>query len=319
MRKKIIGLILAILILGVSGCQNNLPHVAYTVYPIEFLLQRLAKDRIVYQNISDDSLILRGSLIVDYQKILKKSDLLIYFGGLEPFMLSYNAEIEATKVQLLDITARTNIYQFNRYYKHALNNTDFIVKEGPYYDGAEFNSIDIYSNDPYLWMDPIALTSMAKQIKNWLTSIYPEQKKFFETNYEKLEIDLALLDYEFQNLKHRDTAIKLVTMTPSFGPWQQNYGVEVYPVILSKFGALPTEQQLTLIKERIKDDGVHYIADEPNLPTDIRELYEALIIELDLKPIKLSSVTFRTMQQVESNKDFIDIMYDNLLALESLE
>ncbi len=319
MKKKFLKLFIIIGLFVLSSCQSKYPQVAYTVYPIEFILNRLAKDKITYINISDGSLILRSELKPDFKDTLSKSNLLIYFGGLEPYFQSFGDEIEASKVPLLDITARTNIYQFNRFYKYSISEDDFIVKESKYYEDPIFNSIDIYSNDPYLWMDPIAMTSMAKQIKTWLNNMFPEQKPFFEENYQKLEIDLAHLDYEFQALKDRHSSIKIVTMTPSFGPWQQNYGIEIYPVILSKYGVVPTQQQLTLIKQRIAADEVKYIADEPNLPEDIKVIYDELVAELELTPISLHSVTFRTIQQIESNKDFIDIMYENLAALESIE
>ena len=80
-------------------------------------------------------------------------------------------------------------------------------------------------------------------------------------------------------------------MTPSFGNWQKSYGIEVYPVILSKYGALPTKDQLEIIKKRIRNDHVRYMAMESNLPEDMVRLREKLIQELGLIPVELNNVS----------------------------
>lgn len=315
MTRKLIIIVLALLIL--TGCTSSKPKIAYTVYPVEFLLKEIAGDTIEYENISEGSMILRAKVKPNFKEVLSKSDLLIYFGGLEPYMQVYSKEIEESKVSLLDITARTNIYQFNRYTAVSISGSNTVFTETKYYENPIFNSIDVYSNDPYLWMDPLALTSMAKQIKEWLVNKYPEQTPYFEENYLKLEYELALVDTEYQQLKSKKH--RMVTMTPSFGPWQQNYHIEVYPVILSKYGVLPTTQQLNLIKQRILTDEVRYIVEEPNMPEDVKKLFDSLVTELNLTPIKLSNLATRTEEQIAANKDYIDIMYDNLLVLEGME
>ena len=107
-------------------------------------------------------------------------------------------------------------------------------------------------------------------------------------------------------------------MIASFGNWQKTYGFQVYPVILSKFGALPNDEQLDLIKTRIKNDNVKYIVYEPNMTPDMIELFNNLEEELKLTRVELSNLSSLTQSQKNDGKDYISIMYENLSVLETM-
>ena len=42
-------------------------------------------------------------------------------------------------------------------------------------------------------MDPVAMTSMASDIRDYLVQKYPQYKDIFDENYDALELDLARL------------------------------------------------------------------------------------------------------------------------------
>ena len=125
------------------------------------------------------------------------------------------------------------------------------------------------------------------------------------------------MDADYQELWKQDIAF--VSVTPSFGNWQKAYGVRVYPLILSRYGALPSATQLALIKERIKTDEVKLIVHEPNLSEDMEALYNEVKTELELTSIELHSLTFLTEQNLLDNKDYKTIMFENLDVLEGLQ
>ena len=91
---------------------------------------------------------------------------------------------------------------------------------------------------------------------------------------------------------------------------------EVYPVILSKYGALPTKSQLEVIKNRIVEDNVKYIVYEPNMTEDMIQLFDELQEELGLTRVELSNLSSLTEDEKNSGKDYISIMYENLQVLE---
>ncbi|MBQ2213328.1 MAG: zinc ABC transporter substrate-binding protein, partial [Erysipelotrichaceae bacterium] len=122
------------------------------------------------------------------------------------------------------------------------------------------------------------------------------------------------MDAEYQSLKNLN--VKLVTVGCTFGNWQKPYNVQVFPLIMSKYGVLPSDEQLAFIKKTIVENDVKYIVKDETLPEDMMALYEQVRDELKLKEISLSSLSKLSDEDKDKNKDYMTIMYDNLISLE---
>ena len=301
----------------VSGCEEKNPSIATTVYPVQYLVERIGGDDVTVSNITENTMIQRAQIKSSFQDILKDSDALFYIGGLEPYMDLYVDDIRDTGVDMVDLATKSAIYKFERYTSTTIDGIT-AGTEGPYYEGEEFANLDTYDADPMLWMDPVAMTSMASDIRDYLVQKYPQYKDVFDENYDALELDLARLEADFQAIPDGKMNISFVSMTPSFGNWQKSYGIKVYPITLSKYGALPTSDQLAAMKKRIKSDHVRYIAIEQNLSEDMEKLQQQLIDELALIPVNLNNLSSISSEDKKASKDYLTIMYDNLKALESI-
>ena len=301
----------------VSGCEEKNPSIATTVYPVQYLVERIGGDDVTVSNITENTMIQRAQIKSSFQDILKDSDALFYIGGLEPYMDLYVDDIRDNGVDMVDLATKSAIYKFERYTSTTIDGIT-AGTEGPYYEGEEFANLDTYDADPMLWMDPVAMTSMASDIRDYLVQKYPQYKDIFDENYDALELDLARLEADFQAIPDGKMNISFVSMTPSFGNWQKSYGIKVYPVTLSKYGALPTSDQLAAMKKRIKSDHVRYIAIEQNLSEDMEKLQQQLIDELALIPVNLNNLSSISSEDKKASKDYLTIMYDNLKALESI-
>ena len=301
----------------VSGCEEKNPSIATTVYPVQYLVERIGGDDVTVSNITENTMIQRAQIKSSFQDILKDSDALFYIGGLEPYMDLYVDDIRDTGVDMVDLATKSAIYKFERYTSTTIDGIT-AGTEGPYYEGEEFANLDTYDADPMLWMDPVAMTSMASDIRYYLVQKYPQYKDIFDENYDALELDLARLEADFQAIPDGKMNISFVSMTPSFGNWQKSYGIKVYPITLSKYGALPTSDQLAAMKKRIKSDHVRYIAIEQNLSEDMEKLQQQLIDELALIPVNLNNLSSISSEDKKASKDYLTIMYDNLKALESI-
>ena len=301
----------------VSGCEEKNPSIATTVYPVQYLVERIGGDDVTVSNITENTMIQRAQIKSSFQDILKDSDALFYIGGLEPYMDLYVDDIRDTGVDMVDLATKSAIYKFERYTSTTIDGIT-AGTEGPYYEGEEFANLDTYDADPMLWMDPVAMTSMASDIRDYLVQKYPQYKDIFDENYDALELDLARLEADFQAIPDGKMNISFVSMTPSFENWQKSYGIKVYPITLSKYGALPTSDQLAAMKKRIKSDHVRYIAIEQNLSEDMEKLQQQLIDELALIPVNLNNLSSISSEDKKASKDYLTIMYDNLKALESI-
>lgn len=318
---KKIFLICIVFLLTLSGCSGLKSTLAYTVYPIGYLLERLTDGIIDIESIQSDDLIQVAKIKDDYQEILDDSTYFFHIGELEPYLDLYDEEIKDSGVNVIDLSKVNAIYKFERYTLVYIDGNESYV-EGPYYNSALFDKIDTTENDLFIWIDPIGMLSMASDIYDLLSKNYVEEADRFKENYEKLESDLTSLDAAYQNLvselRKENTTIKFVTMSASFGNWQKAYGFQVYPVCLSKYGALPSDKELEIIKKRIIEDDVKYIAYEPNMTQEMRELFNELEDELGLIRVNLNNCSSLTSSQIENNADYLSLMYENLSVLENM-
>lgn len=317
MKKKLV-LVALLFISGLlQGCKPSKPNVAVTNYPVEYLVKQIGGDYVTVQNISDESLIQRAQIVDNYEEILNDSDVLFYIGGLEPYMELYLDDIRSSKIKMIDLSAISALNQFKRYTSTNLDGK-LVTAETSWYEGDAFKGIDLYDKDPILWIDPISMSSMGSTVCDWLSDQYPEYAKIFKKNFEVMENDLARLDADYKELKDQNKNVAFVSLAPNFGNWQKSYGVKVYPVCLSKYGALPSAAQLEAIKTRIQNDGVRFIVKESNLPEDMLELHDQLVDELGLISIGLSNISSLSDEEKASGIDYKTIMYQNLKVLEDI-
>ncbi len=316
-------IICALLIISLCGCTSAKKYTAYTIYPIGYLLNRIGSNRIETISVQNRSLIQCANLVEDYQEILSDTSVLFHIGGLEPYMDLYDDRIKELGIDLNtgDLSILNCLYEYKRYTPVIVDNKVTFV-EGEYYEGDIFNEIDTYDLDPFIWLSPSGMYCMAKDVYEYLSNNYVEQSSFFSENYKQVADDLIALDASYQSLASKlvkeNKSIKFVSMTGSFGCWQKDFGFQVYPVCLSKYGALPSEAQLEAIKARIRNDDVRFIAYEPNMSEEMLALMVQLEDELGLKRITLHNISSLTASQIESGKDYLSLMYENLSVLDSI-
>lgn len=320
--KKLVTVLLTALLLSACG-SNTKTYVSYTVYPIGYLLNRIGGNRITPISIQTNQLVQVAQLKPDYQDILKDSYVLFHIGGLEPYMDLYDNDIisEGTDFNIGDLSVLNYVYKYKRYTPvYVDGKVNFI--ESSFYEGDAFDTIDYYDYDPFIWLSPSGMLSLAASVNNYLSSNYVEQSSFFNENYETVSDELITLDAQYKALSNRlvkeNKTIKFVSMTGSFSSWQKDFNIQVYPVSLSKYGALPTNSQLEIIKNKIVADNVKYIVYEPNLPDDMLEIFVRLEEELGLKRITLNNISSLTPTQLDQGKDYLSLMYENLQILENI-
>lgn len=316
---KKIRLILSSIVLilsTLSGCKLSVLNVGVTTYPIQYLVNRIAQDKVNVIQFSVGPTITRTQIRDDYKDVLETTDVVFHFGKLEPYLAVYLTEFQNSSAQLIDLTSNAGVYKFQRYTVTQVSDRQ-VTLEDTYYNSNQFNDINVYDKDPMLWLDPITMISMAGTVKDWLVEKFPEERNLFNTNYELLKEELARMDADYQELWKQD--ISFVSVTPSFGNWQKAYGIQVYPLIISRFGVLPTADQLSIIKEKIKADGVKLIVHEPNLSEDMETLFQSIKTELELESIELHNLAFLSEKDMTDNKNYMTIMFENLNTLEGLK
>lgn len=310
MRMKLVKmtLCLCLSLMMLCGCRATHDQVLVTCYPLQYLVEQIAQDRVSCVLLSENTLIQRAQIRDDYQELLAQSDALLYLGGLESYYEAYADEITDSRIEQVNLVDQLGNFPFLRYGEN--NETQ------PWYAGDAFDDVDMYYSDPTLWMDAVTMCGMAACIRDYLSERYPAYAQEFADNYDALEIALSKLDARYQQL--REKQIRVAVMTPNFGHWQ-NYGIQVYPVCLSRYGALPDDEQLSVIIETLREDGVQYMAIEENLPQDMIDLRLQIINELGLTPVPLNNISSLSDAQQRAGKNYLTLMQENLNVLLGLE
>ncbi len=316
--KRIFKILVCLCLIFVSGCSIDQPKACATNYPVYYLLNRIVGGYVEICNLSTNELIQRAHVVDNFAEELESATVIFTLRPIEPYYEIYADDFANSDATKIDLSQTSAIYEFKRYTNTLVDN-QVVTVENNYYEGDIFKDIDMYNQDVTLWMDPISMMSMADTILQYFVKTYPDNAYIFEENYKQLEVELAQLDAAFQSLKDSGKEIKIVTMTPNFGNWQKSYGFGIYPIVLSRYGALPSESQLEAIIARIQQDGVRYIAHEENLPEDMEALFTEIEERLQLTRIELNNISSITEESINSNKDYLTLMYENLAALEALE
>jgi len=325
MRKVSRMLLAAVLCLPLlHGCTPARTQIAYSIYPIGWLLNVISGNSLSTVSIQDDSIpiiVQKAELKSDYRDILESSRVFFHIGGLEPYLSVMGKTISDSGIDEEDLSSLNAVYNFGRY-SQVIKDGETQYIESAYYDGSIFGSIDMTTKDLCLWNDPISMLSMGGNIKDWLIKTYPENADTYQANYDKLQTELINLDAKYQeyssSLAKNSRQISFVSMTTGFGSWQKTYGFQVYPVILSRYGVLPTDEQLSAIEARIKADGVKYIVYESNMSEDMIELFYKVETDLGLTRLDLSNLSALSLSQQQTGKDYLSIMYENLAQLQTI-
>lgn len=307
------------------GCTPARKKAAYTIYPIGWLINVLSGNTMPTVSVQDDSdpvVVQKTQLKDNYAEILKSSKVFFHIGSLEPYITVMDKTIAESGVNEKDLSSLNVVYDFARY-REVISDNEIKFLESPYYDGYLFENVDVLSKDLCLWNDPSAMLGMAQNILDWLEETDPANAETYQKNYKNLNTDLINLDAKYQSfassLAKNKKTLAFVTMTASYGNWQKTYGFQVYPLVLSRYGVLPNELQLKAIEARILKDNVKYIVYETNMSADMTTLYEQVQKDLNLTRVDLSNLSALTGSQIDTGKDYLSIMYENLSQLETIQ
>lgn len=317
MKKLFKTLLISILsVMMLVSCQQKKVNLSYTVYPVQYLIERIGGDHAEAFALSDEVNVMRSTLTEDYIEVLKKADTIFIIGGLEPYLDIINQNIQDYQPEIIDLGAKGALVPFERYTTVLVDNVE-VVAESRYYDNPVFDNIDTYTNDPYIWLDPIMMTSMANEVLAYFVNVDPQNKSFYEKNFEEVKMELAYLDADYSQLK-KLKGVSFASMVPAFGRYANNYGFRMSPVIISKYGNLPNASQLEVIKARLQMDNVQYLIVEAGLDKDIMDLANEIKDDLNIELVYLSSLSARTAEQIENGEDYLHIMNQNLAELKKI-
>ena len=120
-----------------------------------------------------------------------------------------------TGIELLEMT------EHDHHHEHSHGDKGHTEKDKGVHDSAS-------ETDPHLWTDPRLVIRMAKQIRQQLTTLKPENTEIFDANYTAFVTELEELDSEVRTIfaEHEaNTNKKFLVFHPSWGYFAAAYGL----------------------------------------------------------------------------------------------
>lgn len=267
--------------------KSEKPVIQTTIYPIYYFTSRIAGDIFDVNSIIPIGVEPHGwepkpSDLVKMEAI----DILIYNGaGFEDWIVDITKSVKNPTLSVVNSTVEVEL----------LKGTDGKNQE-----------------DPHVWLDPIRAQTMALNIKNAILEKYPESQQYLEENYEKLIEELEQLHQDYGEALANTSKKEIIVTHNAFGYMAERYGLIQIPLMGVDAHAEPTPRKLAEIAQLAKDHGLKYVFTEVMVSPKV---IETLAKEADLMVDTLNPLGNLTEEDLENNKDYFSIMYENLEVL----
>lgn len=166
--------------------------------------------------------------------------------------------------------------------------------------------------DPHIWLSLRNMKVIAKNICEQIVEMDKANESFYRENLKKVQEKLDILDKKYsEQLKNAKTK-SIITSHEAFAYLFNDYGFKQIPIQGINSESEPGLEKMKDIVEFAKREGLKYVFYE--------ELSESKIEETIAKEIggevkMLYTIEGQTEQQVRENKDYFQMMEENLKAL----
>ena len=117
--------------------------------------------------------------------------------------------------------------------------------------------IEIYENDPHIWMSPRLVKIQVENIYLALVKINPENKEYYQQNKNKYLAELDDLDLELKDSFSKMQNKKILVFHPAFGYLARDYGFQQIAIEID--GKEPSAENLAKIIDMAKKENIKTI------------------------------------------------------------
>lgn len=256
-------------ILGVFFCANlafgsQKPTISVSIPPQAYFVEKITKDTadihiLIPPNSDEHSLDFKPSAVVALQKSavyftigLELEDILCQkFSSIKIIDISEGVEKMHDSYKHLHETSHKSLQDSHTHkHSHAHNHRHF----------HEHNHSDSRKNerkDPHIWLDPILVKKIARNIADELSKIYPQNAKFYVQNLADFEKELDSLHAQISQILSTSKGKKFIIYHPSLSYFERRYDLVQIPVEI--LGKEPKAKDLQAIINLAKKEKINTI------------------------------------------------------------
>ena len=308
MKKKIfLGVLLGLIGSMIIGCgesndknavknEETKPSITVSIFPLKEFAEEIAGDKVDINCLVPNNMEPHDyePKTKDFEKLIN-SDAFIYNGlGLEEWVEKVNEVIKNEDVLIVDSSKNVD----------SIKIEDENHEEEHNHDNEEEHDHEHGAIDPHSWLSLKEAQVQSEAIKDTLIEIDPENKAYYEQNYNEFKQKLDDLynkyNEKFQTLQNKN----FITGHAAFGYLCRDFGLEQKSVE-NVFGeGEPTPKQLENLVNFCKENNITTIFSESLASPKVSE---TLAAEVGAKVIPIY-----TLESQEDNKSYLEAMEYNL-------
>jgi zinc transport system substrate-binding protein len=278
---------------GCSGDDGGGPDVVTSIYPLQYLVERIVRDRVEVVNLTQPGQESHDfELGIEQTALLSEAGTVIYLPGFQPAVDEAVEQQEPPHV--LKVSDSVELHPMDDH-EHPAGD-----EEGHSHEGE---------HDPHFWLDPELMVDVATAVEGSLSELHPDDAEAFAARLDTLTADLAELDEDYRDGLADCERTDVVVGHDAFG-YLAKYGLELHPIAGLSPGAEPSPARLAELSEVIEETGVTTVFSEVLASP---AMAETLSDELGLSTAVLDPI--EGLADKSSDEDYVSLMQKNLAAL----
>ena len=213
----------------------------------------------------------------------------IYFALGDPFEDAWLKKISATNQNLKIIHTEDGILKkpIDRHESIALYDKKTEPISQPDHDHG------IY--DPHIWLSPPLVMLQARNIVAALEREMPDQREFFETNYQRFINQLVELDASLRLLFKDDANKQFIIFHPSWGYFADAYNLKQIAIEIE--GKEPKAKEIAQLIQYAKAHGISAIFVQPQFST---KQADSIAKEINAKLVPANDLAENWMENIKA-------------------
>ncbi|MGX2971800.1 metal ABC transporter solute-binding protein, Zn/Mn family [Helicobacter sp. T3_23-1059] len=230
------------------------PIISVSIAPVGYFVQKIAKNSvdinlIIPPNSDEHTLDFKPSVVANLQKSA------VYF--------TIGLEIEAIladkfkDIKIVDISEGIAKMSDTHEHNHAHDSHSHKDSHAHKSNTHSHDSHTHSRKDPHIWLDPILVKTIAKNIAKTLRKLYPQNAKFYAQNLADFEKELDSLHAQITQILSQSKHKKFIIYHPSLSYFALRYNLTQIPVEI--LGKEPKAKDLQAIINLAKKEQIRTI------------------------------------------------------------
>lgn len=180
-------------------------------------------------------------------------------------------------------------------------------------DASDESTDSEITYDPHVWLDPLNAKAEMENIKNAFVEADPDNKDYYEQNYETYAEKFDQLDKEYKDGLADTKSKDLITSHEAFGYLCQAYGLNQVGIEGLSPDSEPDASRMNEIIKFAKENNVKTIFFEELVSPKVSE---TIADEIGAKTAVLNPLEGLTDDEISAGEDYFSVMESNLKTIE---